>query len=265
MSTHKGRDPWDIVDLVVKIASTVFLGALIYIIPNASQRIAASLDTGRLVQTLITDLTTSNQQTRQDLALIALNRSVGEHNSQLVSEIAERIYFDLSSRDTLRQGTGRVAFNVLASRDPARAQFVRDSMEAEIDRSRTQAISPPNADSAMTRSVSREAELIARIHHSVVYIQFSAEDERPTARALRETLSAAGFWAPDVDQVDGNFSNWIRYFHASDESLALRARDAVQSFFTQRGDTIPFRVQNMSGRGFKAPEGQIEVWLRLDR
>jgi len=265
MSTPGGRDRWDVVDLVAKIVSTVFLGALVYIIPNASQRIAASLDTGRLVQALITDLTTSNQQTRQDLALIALNRSVGDHNTQLVSEIAERIYFDLSSRDTLRQGIGRVAFNVLASRDPARAQFVRDSMEAEVERSRTQAVSPANADSVVTRGVSREAELIARIHRSVVYIQFAAEAERPIARALRDTLSAAGFWAPDVDQVDGNFNNWIRYFHTSDESLALRARDAVEAFFAQRGDTVRFRVQNMGNRGFKAPEGQIEVWMRLNR
>lgn len=265
MNAPRGRDHWDIVDLVARIVGTVFLGALVFIIPNASQRIAASLDTGRLVHSLITDLTTANERTRQDLALIALNRSVGEHNSKLVSEIAERIYFDLSSRDTLQQGIGRIAFAVLANRDAPRAQFVRDSIEAEALRSRSQIVSPANVDSLSTVSSSPQAELVSRIHQSVVYIQFAVERERTIARALRDSLQAAGFWAPDVDQVDGDFRNWIRYFHESDESLARKAQDAVHRFFAARGDTIQFRVQNLGGRGFNAPEGQIEVWMRLPR
>jgi hypothetical protein len=184
------------------------------------------------VQALIADLTTSDQQTRQDLALIALNRSVGQHNGQLVSEIAERIYFDLSQRETEQQGIGRVAYGVLASRDPVRASHVRDSIEAEAATSRPQIVSPPNADSVRgTLARSPQAELIARIHPNVAYIQFAAESDRASADALRGALTSAGFWTPATEQLDGNFNNWIRFFHDADEPAARRAQEVVERYF----------------------------------
>jgi hypothetical protein len=258
------RDFWDILDILSKVTASVFLAALVFVIPTASQRIASSLDTGRLVQALIADLTTSDQQTRQDLALIALNRSVGQHNGQLVSEIAERIYFDLSQRETEQQSIGRVAYGVLASRDPVRASHVRDSIEAEAATSRPQIVSPPNADSVRgTLARSPQAELIARIHPNVAYIQFAAESDRASADALRGALTSAGFWTPATEQLDGNFNNWIRFFHDADEPAARRAQEVVERYFREQGRPMTFRVQNFSTSGFKAPAGQIEVWVRL--
>lgn len=264
-SPPRRRDFWDIADVVAKIASSVFLAVLAYVIPTASQRIAASLDTARLVQTLIADLTTANEQTRQDLALIALNRSVGDHNSALVTEIAERIYFDLSARDTLQQGFGRVAFSVLASRDPERANFVKDSIQAEADSARGQIVSTPNIDSVGTTMPSPQGELIARIHSKVAYIQFAGERERALAEGLKGELAAAGFYAPGIDQVDGVYNNWIRYFHDTDAANAQRAKDIVERYLRANGREVQFRVQNLSPRGFRAPEGQIEVWMRFNQ
>jgi hypothetical protein len=260
---NRSRDLLDIVDVLAKVVAGVFLVVLTFVIPKASERIAAAVDTGRLVQALMSDLTTADQQTRQDLALIALNRSVGNHNSLLVSEIAERIFLDLTKRDSMHHDLGRVAFSVLRSRDSIRASILDDSLSTAADSARTQIVSPPSFDTLAKAAPSPQAQLIARIHPLIAYIQFKNEADRELAENLRKRVEEAGFWAPGVEQVDGEYKDWIRYFHDSDRAVAGRAREIVDRFLQSAGRPREVKLQNLSRHGFRAPEGQVEIWLRL--
>ena len=92
--SDKPKDLWDKADIVGKLFSGVILALIAFVIKSGADDIAASQRQGELVRSLIADLTTKDQHTRQDLALIALNHSVGEQNPSLVIEIAERLVID---------------------------------------------------------------------------------------------------------------------------------------------------------------------------
>lgn len=93
------KDSWDKLDAIGKLVSSILLVIIAMAIKFGSDRIAFSLQSGQLVQSLIMDLTTAEQQTRQDVALLALDHSIGNENPPLVSEIAERLFRDTQSQD----------------------------------------------------------------------------------------------------------------------------------------------------------------------
>ena len=122
----KQRDIWDKVEAIIKIVS-IFV--LIYTTYKGSEKIATSLEKGKLVQSLIADLSSRESSIRQDVALIALNRSVEKDDTLLVAEIAERLFEDVKDSGVL---LGRTAYKILKERRPAYAEQVKQNSQKNL-------------------------------------------------------------------------------------------------------------------------------------
>jgi hypothetical protein len=259
------KDSWDKLDTVGKIISSLVLVVIAMFIKTGSERIAFSLQSGQLVQSLISDLTTKEQQTRQDVALLALDNSIGDEKPQMVAAIAERLFRDTQEQDSARaHALGSVAFRVLERRDPQRAEAIRASLDSLINNDRAAVVSNPDTAVAQTAQAPVQSQLITRVFNSIVYVQFRNENERRIAQALRDTLNATGLHSPAIDQEDGNYRNWVRYFHADDRGLATTAADLAAAVARKNGHTVQFKVQDLSGNTrFRAGKGHVEVWINL--
>jgi hypothetical protein len=263
----RGRDLWDRLDVLGKFTSSVLLAAIALLLKSGSDKISYSLQKGDLVRNLIADLTTQDSRTRQDIALIALNRSVGsqEEDELLVSEIAERLFLDLRGPDTAAdesQSLGSIAFRVLEHRNPRRAAALREQILAVRDSiTRATLRSQPDTSALAAAATPAQARLLARAFSNVIYIQYRNAADSDFAEQLRTAIAGQGFHAPGIERVEGNFRNWIRYFHAEDQPLADSIASLTRTFFAERGRPLDLKIQNLGGRGFQAQRGQIELWI----
>jgi hypothetical protein len=245
----KPKDFWDKLDVVGKIVSTVLLAVIAFFLKEGSDNISFSLQKGYLVQTLITDLTDKQFRTKQDVALLALNHFVGEKDSSLVSEIAERLYLDISTDTSIalngKYSAAKVAFDILKQRNPRRAE----ELIAELT-------STAVKDSGSTnQSVSRK--LLAQVYNNLVYVQFRGKIERHTVDSFRTILSQGGFTAPGAEKLEGDYKSAVRYFHKEDGDIADSVKNLAQKFFPD----LDFLKGDMSERKLKAPRGQVEIWI----
>ena len=265
------RDFWDKADIIGKLLSGVVLAAIAVVIKLGADNIAMSQREGELVIKVMTDLTDTQRVARQDLALIALNHSVSKRNRQLVVDIAERLLRDTTGLAAGKSaGLNSVAFSILRQRDSARAagveRFYLDTLI--VARGRSDVIT--NADTSVrTISAANDtaaqavAEVLAPFSSQVVYIQFQGALQREVIDTLRTNLRSAGFTAPGAERMASSFDSSVRYFHAQDRELADSVTRMINRFTAARGiDIGALPVQNLSNRGFRAPRGQIEVWLR---
>jgi hypothetical protein len=110
---------------------------------------------------------------------------------------------------------------------------------------------------AAAAEVARDSAVAA----TVVYIQFRGTLPRPLANELRGQLNSGGFNAPDVERIDRDYGNSVRYFHARDSAAAGEVARVTSTFFARRRCPADFPVQAARVRG--APEGQVEVWINV--
>ncbi len=118
------KDFWDKMDVLGRVFAGVVLVGIGVVLKTGADSVKQSLETGNLVQTLIEDLTTEGA--RRDVALIALNRSVGEEKRGMVAKIAERLILDIAESESDRQIYKEVrlyitALEILDEIDPHRA------------------------------------------------------------------------------------------------------------------------------------------------
>lgn len=278
MPESKLKDKWDKLDIVGKVISGVVLALIAVIIKSGTDRIAAAQHRGELVRALIADLTTRDQRTRQDIALIALDHSVGDDNPQLVIEIAERLVLDTTGYSTAdraeTQTLGSVAFKVLKKRNPTRA----DSLKRELEQRFASGVSsdsgvraslrsdPDTARPLATKDSSAQAatSLIRPVSSNVVFLQFQGKVRREAMERLRKSLDEASFVAPGVEYIAKPFRSSVRYFYPEDSLQAARAAKVTTDFLQkERLNAGLVNLQNMSRRGLRVPRGQIEVWLTI--
>lgn len=265
------KDFWDKLDIVGKLLSGVILALIAIFIKTGTDDIAAAQQQGDLVRNLLVDLTSNDQRTRQDLALIALNHSVSD---SLMIEIAARLVLDTTGYSAGDQALTSVAFRILLQRDPVMAESLKAQRQRGFENQvadpvvRAAARSAPDTStrppvSAAGDSVARNAhELIAPLSSSVVFIQFGGTFERAVAGQLRNRLAEAGFAAPAVEHIGTAFSSSVRYFHSEDSVLADSVGQVTHRLLQEKAPRVgAIPVQNLSGRGFRVPRGQIEVWL----
>lgn len=275
------RDAWDKADIIGKLFSGVVLAMIAFFVKTGTDDIAAAQHRGELVRSLLADLTTNEQRTRQDLALIALNHSVGAQNPLLVIEIAERLVSDTTGYSAgdraASQALSSVAFLILQQRDPARADSLtghlhrRFEAQASSDTAVRAALrSAPDTGSRVPTAGGSDSaaravnDLLAPLSSGVVFIQFQGALERKVMEKLRGRFSQSGFAAPGVERIATPFVNSVRYFHAEDAALADSAAIITRAFIKDEGLNLPeVRVQNMSERRLRVPRGQIEVWIRV--
>lgn len=92
-----------------------------------------------------------------------------------------------------------------------------------------------------------------------VFLQFRGDVSRDVMRGLQANLAEAGFRAPGIERVAGDYANEVRYFHAEDRDAAQAIVTRVQAFFGA-GCRLRSPVKDVLSR-LAAPRGQIEVWI----
>lgn len=276
----RAKDWWDKLDVIGKILSGALLAVIALIIKSGADSIASAMHEGELVQSLIADLTTKDETTRQDLALIALNHAVGRRNPELVVEIAERLVVDTTRYSAgdraAKQALGSVAFDILQKRAPARADSLKKALEqravATLSDSSTRAAvrsrpdtsrvntTPPGADSA----AQAVTDLLAPLSSSVVFIQFQGAVQRSTIDELRSRLDRSGFVAPGIERISPPFASSIRYFHPEDRVLADSVARITKAFVSERRLRVPsIPIWYVANHTSNVKLGQIEVWLSV--
>jgi len=279
--SDKPKDLWDKADIVGKLLSGVVLAIIAFVIKSGTDDIAAAQHRGDLVRSLIADLTTKEQRTRQDLALIALNHSVGDQNPTLVIEIAERLVVDTTGYSAGDRAAGQalssVAFLILQQRDSARAELLKEQLQRRFEvqassdstirsalRSAPDTNSRPVVASVSTNAARAVSDLLAPLSSRVVFIQFQGAVQRQAMEQLRERFSRAGFAAPGVERIATPFSSSVRYFHSEDGALADSVAGITIAFLKDKGlNVTSVPVQNLSRRRLRVPRGQIEVWVSV--
>jgi hypothetical protein len=272
------KDFWEKLDVVSKLVSSVLLAVIAIVVQQGASRIATSLQTGDLVRNLIQDLTTRSERARQDIALIALNHSVGDQNPELVVEIAERIYRELTldsgqnkiSPEGVKKGI--IALEIIKQRDPKRADAIQKDLWsdpntiAELQQLRPKGGGP---DAEVTEQaqgeVSAKTQLLAKAFPNLIYIHFRDEKNKQLAEGLRNRLNEAGFYAPGVERVDKDYPNNVRFFHGEDRELAQRVATTAEQFLSEQKSPRKLELQDLSSKGFKVQKGHVEVWINLAR
>jgi hypothetical protein len=275
------KDAWEKADIVGKLLSSVVLAIIAFVIKAGADNISAAQHQGDLVRSLITDLTTNDQHTRQDLALIALNHSVGDQNPALMIEIAERLVVDTTGYSAgtraSDQALSSIAFHILQQRDAARAESVKAQLQRSFEvqvssdslvratlRSSPDTGLRPGSSFVRDSTVEVASSRLVPLASTVVFIQFRGSVERSLVEQLRDRFSQAGFAAPGVEHISSAFSSSIRYFHAEDAVLADSVARITQAFLQKSLPSVTsVPIQNLSRRSFRVPSGQIEIWISV--
>jgi hypothetical protein len=268
----------------VKIATGFFSGVVLVAIPIAIQvgasNIAQSLETGRIIQQLITDLTRPSEKTRQDIALVALDAAIkpdkkckilwlwecqpnARENDQVVS-IAVIILKDL-------QGESEQAKAIIKQRMP---EDKANSLISGITRPNAISSLDPNLESSLSFEQAAQTEQAAKIAADVlapptnqlpesdftgiriVYIQYRSNVEE--ARAIQDFLRNKGITVADLEKVDGITENSIRYSNSSYAATAKRVQETLE---VEYGLSFVDPI-NLNSVGYRVPDGQFEIWLK---
>ena len=104
-------------------------------------------------------------------------------------------------------------------------------------------------------------QVLAKVFPNLVLIQFKNEQNRATAEALRAALSAAGLFAPGVDQVGGDYSGSIRFFRQEDQALAGQVNEDVKKFLSTKNINFTPKILDLSKSRQTGQPGQVEIWL----
>ena len=266
------KDCWDKAAIVGQLLNILVVGILMGVIgqyiKTGADNISTSIKKGELVQSLISDLAAEDAKNiRQDVALIALNHSLGDQENDLIVDIAQQI---------VRQGeyekvVGTVAYRILEQRSPALAKDIREKalvvaasagLRSEL-RSNVDPMAFIASPSPTPQTAIAERQLIAKVLPNLVLIQFKNEQSRTIFEALRKDLNDAGLNAPGVDRLDEQFTSAIRFFSEEDRPLAEQVAEITRKFFAGRSIQINPEIKNLSKTGFKGQPGQIEIWIDL--
>lgn len=271
MSDHENasepqtKDLFDRIDLIGKLVSSVLIsGILGFFIQKSAQKIAFSIETGKLTQSLISDLSASNpeNQLRQEIALAALDGSIGDDKSELVANVAERI---VASKSGVDAPTAKYALEVLKRRNPKRYQEIVKQQAQVIQslaaRNPAESTTQSSASSpiATPEQVNAVSQAIARTFNGIVFIQYQNGDQKRALDQLKSELMSQGMSVPNLEQVEGKYANSIRYFSPDDLALAAQIKAIVESHNADPEKS--FEILDYSSAGYNVPQGQIEIWV----
>lgn len=262
------KDPWEKADVVSKFLSGVAIAALTLTLKCSADQIATSQREGELVSKMISDLASPDTSIRKDLAILALNHAIkpsGDEDTDLVADLSVRVLRS-ALRDTLaaRGYDATELYQILQSRAPVRASRLREEFRVAV----ATAAPPPRDTTARTSDTlatppsavaapAVNATSVAAVLGHVVYLQFQGDSSlRPRMNQAMTALAARGLNAPGVERVRRGGDNTVRYFHGRDRPLA----DSVAAIVSRTPGLPRVRVAVPS---YKAPLGQIEVWVRF--
>jgi len=251
--SHKHRDRWDKAQIVTQIISGVIFAGIAVILSIGSSQISASIQKGQFLTGVIDDLTTTSNRGKRDIALIALDRFLGDSERELVADVAEQVIRNLDFDSVEAQ----IAFDILAKRDHDKAQRLLDEIVSAARQSMDttsgpSAVPPPPI---VQKAKTRVTKALERIGGNIVYIQFSGEENRKKVERLAKELREMGYKVPGIEQRDFNFND-VRYFRRLDKPVAT-----VIAKTAEKQLNIEAKVKDLSQSGMSAPKGLVEVWI----
>jgi 5-formyltetrahydrofolate cyclo-ligase len=267
------KDIWDKLDILSKIVSGIVLVLIAIVLKFGADKISSSLQTGQLVQSLISDLSSPDTtKIRQEIALVALDQTLWNQNKELVLQVCERILLDTKYENI----TGSLAFKILKSRAPVRAGVLEKRIEQIIEDKLRTHTTPPDSSDDLVNEVQQDvpdyniegSNILARVKKNKLYIHFANEENRQRIRQLQRDLKLAGFYAPGIENVKGNYKLDIRYFHKEDSILTGSIVQIIKNFLDGEGINIKsVSIKNFRGTKYQtdATVGLVEIWINLLR
>jgi hypothetical protein len=266
----KRRDGWDVADLLIKMASGIILLWFTVVVKQSAEDIATAMRRGELVQRLIGDLTAAPEaRVRQDLAIIALDGSIGTDDSEMVAAIVEKL-FEVRPATTEGILTNDTAYKVLQRRSPERAKAIRERLLTVLsDTDRQKVVSPstlpvPATGETPPQGVAEpaaEARAAATVFSNLLYIQFQGQLTRTLIDELRTAYQQEGLATPRAERLAGQYTSAVRYFHEQDHARATDVAERATRFFADRKCPVTVDVQLVASPRTRVPKGQLELWI----
>jgi hypothetical protein len=278
------KDLWDKTEVIIKLVGSVVLVAIPIMISIGANRISQSMERGKLVESLLAELTNEEKRMRRDLALIALdaavpppekcgflgwfNCGIDETASDMVSDVALVLWRELGRSGetaeaakiiTKRKPTTHKTLliaDALVTSDPDPDFTVNEQTSSQIAQ-KARIVSRLVAQSATSKSPAPVQPDSALAGVRTVYIQY--RDDIGLAERIRAALREKGVSVPRLEQVSAIRQDDIRYRNADEMAAAKRLRDFLRTGYQiQIGDN---KLIDLSRRGYEVPVGQFEVWI----
>lgn len=272
-------DLWGKLNLLNTFLGSIVLVAIPIAIQFGASKIAQSLETGRMIQQMTTDLANKAEQNRQDIALVALDAAIepeqrckffrpwqcdnyADEHDQVVG-IAVIILKDL-------QGDSEQAKAIIRHRMPSEAAetLITQTVEKERDKvtsnpNPNQEVSPEQADQR-AQAAEIAANTLAPETNTpdirIVYIQYRTDATK--AKAIQNYLQGQsqyqGITVPAIEQVNGISENSIRYANPAARSVAEDLQQKLESNLQVEFPTLI----DLSDSQYRVPDGQFEIWLK---
>ncbi len=103
---------------------------------------------------------------------------------------------------------------------------------------------------------SNQASIVGK---GLVYIQVSSAGLRSVGAKLRDELQSAGYTAPGVEYVPGDYTTEVRYFHLEDREAAQEVVQKSRGVLSQFGKVVGLHY--IQGYETSAQSKQFEIWF----
>jgi len=273
MEKESKRDTWDKLEVFSKFITGGLLVVIAFFVDQGSKRISRSNEEGKIIQSLIEDLSKKDDNTHNDVALLSLEKFLLQKNDEKLLEI-DKTYIIQISETLLRQRiTKDSGFNAQSS-IPFRLWQKYDSVYANdfftdfiASKSMVDEITSPKKDSltsielAAMKPIAQsndavEASVLSSFKKKIVYLQYSQRDQLESMKELQKAFISNKWIAPGVEFVSGKYSNLIKYFDPDDKQLADNAAVLAGKIFNK-----PFKIAPIFNNRYNVPKGQIEIWV----
>ena len=298
------KDNWDkckiVFDIAIKFVEVVFLIVVATLIKMGADKIALSLEKGRLVQSLTDQLVEANA--KRDIALIVLNEALPSKKIECttskecqdklkhdqVFRIAEIVAneiikdtYKLSQSPNFPSPSGdelRMAQEIIVEKTSQSyfEQNFGNRWEEAQKQVKTEARSNEDANKTISsEELQAKAKLSQKFNDlqpsltqavnsdlaGIRLVYIQYKSDRRTAEKLQKLLQDKEILAPGIEQVNGIKENSIRYANSADKPIAEKLR----VFLWKKNIKIkpnPETFIDLSNKGYKVPPGQLEIWLK---
>ena len=197
---------WDILDILSKFTTGFLLVVIAFVLDIGSKRIAQSNEESKIIQSLIEDLTTKQAESRNDVALLSLEKYLVsktdnknfETNKAYITEVAETILKQRIHDDSSFSLESSIPFKIVNKYDTAEANIVLTQYsENKSDTSNIVNQSIPLTASAVNNlqpiaqsKNATEANVISSFNKKFCYIQYNNNAAADKVRKFQNTLKS---------------------------------------------------------------------------
>lgn len=273
-ATKQPKSFWDILDILSKFTTGFLLVVIAFVLDIGSKRIAQSNEESKIIQSLIEDLTTKQAESRNDVALLSLEKYLVtkpdnknfERDKAYITEVAETILKQRIHDDSSFSLESSIPFKIVNKYDTAEANLVLTQYsESRIDTSKATNQNIPltaavvnNLQPLVQSKNATEANVLSSFNKKFCYIQYNNNAAADKVRRFQDTLKSKQWIAPGIQYVDGNYENIVKYFNAEDKQLAERCAALAKESLN-----INFKIVPIISSKNKVPKGQLEVWINI--